>query len=93
MNTGERIMKINDIVAMLQASEAVLIEVDVTGDCPLMEFLAEVQAQAGAIVNFEASGPAGGHPCLTLAFPDAESARTFLDDAGYDGDLDDYCLA
>lgn len=58
------------------------VEIDVCGDCPLGDFLAGLEGVQ--IRSFEASGPGGGNPCLTLVFSTYQDAHDYLVKHDYD---------
>lgn len=62
-------------------------EFDITGDTTLQDFLEWLDKVKGRVVKYEASGPGGGHPCVTLEFHEVNDAIDALTEA-HDGDYD-----
>ena len=62
------------------------ITLDIAWDCPLGDFLTDLEEFNGVLTSFIADGPGGGNPELTLTFQDPESARAFIN-KGIDSDL------
>lgn len=69
------------------------LEIDVVYTAELGDVLGLIQSHAGKIDSFEATGPAGGNPCLILSFPSEIHARAFVEEYdGDDGNYDQYVI-
>lgn len=67
------------------------IEIDVSCEAPLGDFLETLEKHGGRIERFEAIGPGGGNPCLILEFSADYHAEQYLDEMGYESEeLDIY---
>lgn len=59
---------------------------DFAADGSVQEALELIEKHHGRIIDFTARGPAGGNPCIMVAFDDRTNALSFLKECSPEGE-------
>lgn len=70
----------------------IVLEIDIVYTAEIGDVLDLIQRHSGTIQRFEANGPAGGNPCLILAFPTSLHASGFVTEYDPEADLEQYIV-
>lgn len=63
---------------------------DFAYNSPVQEALETIQKHRGRIIDFVAHGPAGGNPCILVAFDNRQDALAFLRECSPDGESEEF---